>query len=131
MIVTARITGVEETRARLAKLRAVAQEQVMRYTLLAGAERMAEEARLQAPRDSGDLQDSIMVGTDAVDGAPDALAFMGPERRRGFYGHMVEFGTVDTTPNAFMRRAFIIAYAACLDAIANALAREVDQAARS
>ena len=83
-----------------------------------GAEVIADEARRLVPVSTGNLRDSIIVSERPLGGAfkmDNAVSsgrtnvYVGPRggggSPEGFYGHMVEFGTVHMAAQPFMRPA--------------------------
>jgi HK97 gp10 family phage protein len=86
-------------------------DDVVKDVLEEGAQTIAEAARQRVPVDTGNLQDAIHVesarnGAYVIAGDTDA-----------FYGHIVEFGSVEVPPRPFLvpaleeNRAPIIALA--------------------
>lgn len=81
-------------------------------SLMAGAKIVQAEAKRLVPVLTGNLQDSIII---SFDGGLNSSAvsqrrffstvYIGPSRREGFYGHMVEFGTSHSAAHPFMRPA--------------------------
>lgn len=61
------------------------------------ADTVVKGARDRAPVDSGDLKDAIRVEQEA-----DSKYSVTAGDRKAFYGHMVEFGTVRTSPRPFL-----------------------------
>lgn len=86
--------------------------QARERSLLAGAEIVQAEAKRLVPVLTGNLQDSIII---SFNGGLNSSAvsqrrffstvYIGPSRREGFYGHMVEFGTSHSAAHPFMRPA--------------------------
>lgn len=114
--------GLELDRA-LTRLLKLATPEVGERALTAGAEVIADEARVLVHRISGELADSIGVSKQAAHYGPSAAAgtvglaggavgsgavtiFVGPAAPDGFYGHMEEFGTIHSPAHPFMRPAF-------------------------
>jgi len=81
-------------------------------SLMAGAEIVADRAKQLVPVLSGNLRDSIII---TFEGGLNSAAvsqrrffstvYVGPSRGQGFYGHMVEFGTIHMAAHPFMRPA--------------------------
>ncbi|TYC93044.1 HK97-gp10 family putative phage morphogenesis protein [Novosphingobium sp. BW1] len=101
----------------LKKLSRVSRREVVEEAITEGAEVIAEEARILVPARTGNLRDSIDVSTQALNYASGRLGrgsyevFVGARQGKGqphdgFYGHMVEFGTVHSPPQPFIRPAF-------------------------
>ncbi len=114
---TIKITGTRDIERRLRKLSTTTRQKVLEQALRAGGEVITEEARMRVPERTGNLRDSIAVSTRSLNyssvqlGEGEAEIFVGPAEggntpHDGFYGHMVEFGTVHSMPRPFMRPAF-------------------------
>lgn len=65
------------------------------------AERIVAEAKARVPRDSGDLMESIHV-----EKLEEAVYRVIAGDSDAFYGHMVEFGTVNTSSRPFLMPAY-------------------------
>lgn len=114
---------------------------VLRRVAKAALEPMAAAARSGAPRDQGDLAESIKVSEARTrrakkeDGAFDRSTgveiAMGPSSGKGVlnYASFVEFGTVDTRPQPYMRPAWDAGKQAALQHVADNLGAEVMKAA--
>ncbi|WIA58095.1 HK97 gp10 family phage protein [Sphingobium sp. WTD-1] len=97
---------------KLVAIRDAVSPEARERSLLAGAEIVQAEARRLVPVLTGNLQDSIII---SFDGGLNSSAvsqrrffstvYIGPSRREGFYGHMVEFGTSHSAAHPFMRPA--------------------------
>lgn len=59
-----------------------------------------------------------------------AEMYVGPETPAGFYGHLVEFGTFNTTAQPFMRPAWDATQSQALDIIRKELGNEIIMSAR-
>lgn len=114
-----RIEGTEEIKRNLKKLAQLTNRDVVHDALMAGAEMVAEEARRLVPVDTGNLRDSIGTSTETKGmnfarvqvKMGDHIVFVGPLQGKGlphdgFYGHMIEFGTMHVPPQPFMQPAF-------------------------
>lgn len=89
-----------------------------RAAVMKAAEIVADEARRLVPVLTGNLRDSIVVSERQLGGAfsmdrrvrgVSHSVYVGPRTggpHDGFYGHMVEFGTVNAAAHPFMRPAF-------------------------
>lgn len=111
-------TGYRELEVKLNRLTNSVPEHLQKQVLHDAAKIVADEARRLVPIDSGNLRDSITVSETAFGGAfkmnmalesAGLKVFIGPSTGGspdGFYGHMVEFGTVHMTAQPFMRPAF-------------------------
>ena len=107
------IEGAKELEKQLKNLTKATARNQTRKALKTAAEPLAKAAQANAPRDDGDLQSSITVGTklnkaqaklhrkakekDAVE------VFVGSNER---HAHLVEFGTEKMSPQPFMRPAW-------------------------
>lgn len=85
------LKGGAELQAFLSSLPAKVEQNIMRGALRAGAKVIAEEAKNNVPVKSGDLRDSIRVGTRAKRGQVTASVKAG--NKKAYYYNFVEFGT--------------------------------------
>lgn len=136
--------GFRELDRKLAKI-AKSLPKAKQLEILADAgEIIAEEARQLVPVDDGILRESISVSDDTLGGAfkmdatlrgKGAVVYIGPRTRSGppdgFYGHMVEYGTVHMSAQPFMRPAFDRTQGQVLSRIAGDVAAEIRRAGRS
>ena len=107
------LIGVGDIDRKLAAIGNAVSPPVVKAALLEGGEVIAEEARRLAPVLTGQLQASIIVTFDlgglnlsrVSERRWLTTVYVGPERRQGFYGHMVEFGTEHSAAHPFMRPA--------------------------
>mgnify|MGYP000968378442 CR=1 FL=1 len=140
MKVTAKLEGFAELDKALAELREATSSRTgkatMRKALVEAGEPIAEDARRLAPVDTGELRDSIRVGTKIRDGGKGAYAdvmraggskadavqalrdarragapsevnvHIGPSGPAGSRAHLVEFGSVNNAARPFMRPAW-------------------------
>ncbi|WP_333702895.1 HK97-gp10 family putative phage morphogenesis protein [Sphingobium yanoikuyae] len=107
-----KLVGFDALDRKLVKIRDAVSPQSRERSLMAGAVVVQNEARRLAPVLTGNLRDSIIV---SLDGGLNSSAvsqrrfftavYIGPSRGKGFYGHMVEFGTSHSAPHPFMRPA--------------------------
>lgn len=99
---------------------------------------MADVARQNAPRDEGDLQGSLRVGTQQ--GTPGQRkkrfadkatveVYMGPDATGYPQALPQEFGSINNPPAGYMRKAWDGGADALLDGIAGDLGAEVDKTA--
>lgn len=115
---TDRVEGLDALLRTFQRLTNSVPESVQRRALEEGAEIIANEARRLVPVDSGNLRDSIAVSDRPLGGAfkmdrtlegGGVTVYVGPTRGGdpdGYYGHMVEFGTIAMAAHPFMRPAF-------------------------
>lgn len=107
-----KLVGAEAIDRKLVAIRDAVSPDARRRSLLIGAEIVLEEAKRLVPVLTGNLRDSLIITFDGkVNGAAVSerrfftAVYIGPERRQGFYGHMVEFGTIHMAAHPFMRPA--------------------------
>lgn len=113
----------------------------LRPALVRSAEEVAAGSRALAPKDSGDLADSITVtapgettpayaaeGGKRTAGPNQALVTVGDEQVR--YAHMLEFGTVKMEAQAFLRPAWRIARPRIMNRIKRVISAAVKKAAK-
>nr|WP_283258295.1 HK97-gp10 family putative phage morphogenesis protein [Pseudomonas sp. GX19020] len=132
---------------------------VLRRSLRAAAQPMADKARSLAPVDEGDLRDSIIVGSKlngserkkhrklTAEERSSIELFVGPSYLKGAggrHGHLVEFGTAPhinkgrfagsehpgTAPQPFMRPAFDTEAQPTIERLKPILALEIEKAAK-
>lgn len=120
-----RIEGLRELEKALQELPRATAKNVMRRGLIEAAQPTLEHARSLVPVATGGLRDSLEVSTKAKRGfkkdfsganatgrstqLPSASAiqvYIGPSFPDGFHGHLIEFGTSRTSPQAFLRPAW-------------------------
>lgn len=147
MRVTLRVEGLAEARRQLRDLGRSVDRRATLRALTAGGEVIAERARSLVPVESGQLRDSIAVGTELRHFGPVARGgvigqagipvsgsginvYVGPSSPDGFYGHMVEFGTIFAAARPFMRPALDRSLSEAEAAIARVLIEEIERAAR-
>jgi len=110
------VSGFKLLDRQLAKLGTGFGSNSMRNALHDAAELVAAEAKRLVPVRSGNLRDSIIVSFKPanfaqIEGRGLGLTiYVGPEQGKGtphngFYGHMVEFGTIHSAAHPFMRPA--------------------------
>jgi HK97 gp10 family phage protein len=107
-----KLVGFDALDRKLVKIRDAVSPQAREKSLMAGALIIQAEAQRLAPVLTGNLRDSIII---SFDGGLNSSAvsqrrfftavYIGPSRGKGFYGHMVEFGTSHSAPHPFMRPA--------------------------
>ncbi|MEA3541942.1 MAG: HK97-gp10 family putative phage morphogenesis protein [Pseudomonadota bacterium] len=81
-------------------------------SLMAGAVIVQAEAKRLVPVMTGTLRDSIIISFDGGLNFASvsqrryfSTVYIGPSKREGFYGHMVELGTSHSAAHPFMRPA--------------------------
>jgi HK97 gp10 family phage protein len=110
------VSGFAALDRQLAKMEKGFGGNAMRDALFRAGTVIAEEAKRLVPVRTGNLRDSIIVSFDPgnfarVDGTAIGMSvYVGPAQGKsaphdGFYGHMVEFGTVHSAAHPFMRPA--------------------------
>lgn len=110
------VSGFSALDRQFAKLERGFGSNSLRQALFVAGTVIADEAKRLVPVRSGNLRDSIIVSFDKmnfsrIEGtAPGLTVYVGPEQGRtarndGFYGHMIEFGTVHSAAHPFMRPA--------------------------
>lgn len=145
---TVKLEGFRELERALADLPRATGKSVLRRVAKAALEPMADSAAAKAPTDSGKLAFSIVVSekrtrrarasaTRLVRGKFRAAAStgiaiaMGPAAGQGTlqYATFVEFGTIDTPAQPFMRPAWASGSEAALEYIKDNLSTEIEKAA--
>lgn len=104
-----KLTGLKALQQTIQRIANAVPEHVQRQALLNAGEIVADEAKRLVSVRTGNLRDSILVSDQGVGGALEGggiTVFIGPATGDGFYGHMVEFGTVHMAAEPFMRPAF-------------------------
>jgi HK97 gp10 family phage protein len=138
--VTVQLSGFRELERALKELPKATGKNVLRRTARGALQPMAQKAKSLAPVDRGDLRDSIMVSEKRTKRVARVNRFdrnsgiqmaMGPVSGNAVlnYATFVEFGTVDTAPNPFMRPSWFGAKDEALDYVKANLGREIDRAA--
>ena len=93
----AHIKGLAELQRALDTLPAKVEANIMRGAMRAGANVIKDEAKMQAPRDSGLLASSIRTAVSLRRGTVTASVKAGGRGKKGqgtaWYAHMVEMGT--------------------------------------
>lgn len=99
----ATVEGMDALLKSMSDLPLALQKTLIVRALRKGAEPIRARAEELAPRDEGQLQESmtITVTDQTADGA---IAKIGPSRK-GFYGHIVEFGKANNPAQPFLRPA--------------------------
>lgn len=144
MGVTVKLEGFDEFERNLAQLEKLATRRaVARRSLLKAAQPMAKLAQSVAPRDTGRLANSIIVGAKLSgrqaklhrrmfkDDRTSVELFVGPSYllgASGRHGHLVEFGTAHHSPQPFMRPAWDQDHKALLQRLGELMAKEIDKA---
>lgn len=78
-----------------------------RKAILAGAKIIQGEIIKLAPERTGNLKRNIIISEFKQDGDGGEYVEVGPEKKKAFYGAMLEFGTTKMKPRAFVEPAFI------------------------
>ncbi|AHE55908.1 HK97-gp10 family putative phage morphogenesis protein [Sphingomonas sanxanigenens] len=139
---TAEVEGLDSLMRKLDQLPEAIGEKVQRQILMDAGEIIAELARDLVPVDTGDLRGSITVSDTIVgyDGQGLTLGlggtvtvYIGPQRNSkpdGWYGHLVEYGTIKMAAQPFMRPAFDSTKGQVQSRIRNDLAAAIAKAAK-
>jgi HK97 gp10 family phage protein len=140
---TGRVEGIDALLRTFQRLTNSVPEAVQQQALEEGAEIIAREARRLVPVGSGNLRDSIVVSGRALGGAfkmdnsiegGGVTVYVGPRTGGGgpdgFYGHMVEFGTINMAAHPFMRPAIDNTRAEVQRRIGDELWAPIEKAAR-
>lgn len=148
---TVKVEGFRELDKALAELPKSTGKAVLRRVGKGALQPMAATARSLAPKATGDLELSIIVGTARTKRAKEKPGFrkmadgrvrqaasnhvnvaMGPASGKGVlqYASFVEFGTDDTAPQPFMRPAWSDGAANALEYIRKNLGFEIAKAAK-
>lgn len=125
------IEGLRELEAALANLPKATAKNVLRRVLKKAAAGTLADAQSKAPRDTGGLSKSIIMGVKTR--RHGGGLFIGPSYKRGDsgrHGHLLEFGTVNMPAQPFMRPAWDANKDAALASITNDLGTEIDKAAK-
>lgn len=98
-----KVQGIQQLRTRIASMKRESVEEI-RKALITSAENVQRVAKGLAPRDSGDLANSIRV----VPGAHDLQVRIVAGDRQVYYAQWVEFGRQDgsTSPQPFLMPAY-------------------------
>jgi HK97 gp10 family phage protein len=131
------IEGLEETLANLRELPQRIGRTTLRKSLTKAAQPVAVLARNLAPRQSGDLASSILVTSQLTRrhrrGAKqnEVEVYIGPTSGKGVlnYASFVEFGTIDTPPQPYLRPAWDRAEPIVLKIFAEDLGPQIEAAA--
>jgi HK97 gp10 family phage protein len=139
------LTGFRELEKALEDLTKSAGKGVLRRSLIKASKPLADKAQSLAPRKSGALQGSMAVSTKLDkrqagihrkmfrDDRSSIEVFAGPSYNLGDggrHGHLVEFGTHNTTPQPFMRPAWDSEGQKTLERLSEILWNELDKAAK-
>lgn len=139
---TVRVEGTDAIKKKLRQLINTTRRSVVTAALEAGGEVIAEEARRLVSVRTGNLRESIGVSPGGLNYSALSLSKggitvqIGPrqghgEPHDGFYGHMVEFGTVKMAPQPFMRPAFDSMAGEAMQVVIEHLSGEFQRLARS
>ncbi|MDR7331762.1 HK97-gp10 family putative phage morphogenesis protein [Roseateles asaccharophilus] len=90
-----KVKGLAELKAALAQLPEKIERNIMRGAIRAGLKPLKEQAAANIRSVSGQLADSVRVGTKTKKGAVigTVTAGVSKKNKRPYYAHMVEFGT--------------------------------------
>lgn len=135
------LEGFRELESALAQLPKATGKNVLRRVAKGALEPMARQAESYAPVREGDLRESITVSerrtrrvnrSGRFDRKTGVEMAMGPASGEGVlnYAALVEFGTVDTPAQPYMRPAWDSGQNRALEYVKDNLAREILDAAR-
>lgn len=134
------ITGLGEAVRRLRELPQALQEDALKRAVSAAAEVIRAEAELRAPRyvgkvgrnhpPPGTLKASIYKAAIPEECTATREVWKVDVRRRAYYAHMVEFGTVKMGKRPFMRPAFDAKQEDAAKVMRTKIAAAVDDAMR-
>lgn len=113
-LIDGQVLGARETERALKQLPKATAKGVLRRALVKSVKPTVEAAKRNAPKDDGDLADSIKATTRLSPrqrkgrnrGFRGAVAYVGPTTPKGAHGHFVEFGTSSQSARPFLRRAW-------------------------
>lgn len=136
-MITFKLEGLEQTVSNLSDMTKATQRNVVKRVLLAAGEPVARDAAQIAPHRSGRLAFSITNSTQLTRrqsrGAKinEVETYIGPAGGNGAlnYASFVEFGTIDTPAEPFMRPAWESNRGIVLGLIHSGLQIEVERAA--
>lgn len=102
------LTGYQEIDQVLANLPSQLSRQVMQASFKDGAKPLLEEAKRLVPVHEGDLLDSLGIVSGKKEGVEDVAVYVGPryDKRHGFLGAFIEYGTSKKAARPFMRPAY-------------------------
>lgn len=137
MAATVKLSGFRELEANLANLTKATSRNVLRRVAKGALEPMADEAAQKAPENRGILSFSIAVSEHRTRRARTFFRrirgvqmAMGPASGLGatYYATAVEFGTIDTPAQPYMRPAWDTGKMDALEYVQDNLWREIDRA---
>lgn len=138
-MVTVKLEGVADTVANLNALSKATQRNAIRRTLIKAGDVVADTASSIAPHETGRLAFSIVVATKLTrrhareqrNVKSEVEVYIGPSGGQGatYYASHVEFGTIVSPANPFMRPAWSATKGLALDRITDGLKVEVGKAA--
>lgn len=108
------LVGAKELDKALAQLPRATSRTVLRKTLTKAAEPILTMAQYLVPVDQGDLKRSLKIGTSlssrqrksARGQVGEVVVYVGASHPMGAHAHLVEFGTVKTPAQPFLRPAW-------------------------
>jgi len=101
------VKGVDELIKKLQSLPEKIQKNVVTGSIRAAASMLVKEARLRAPKETGDLAKSIGIKKKRPKDRNIVFFTVAPryKKKHGALGHLLEFGTSKTPAHPFMRPA--------------------------
>ena len=131
-----RIEGLRELNATLKKLEDRTQKRILNRAVNAGAVVIRNEARQNAPQDTGKLKRNIITAKRRAQKGQAVYAVSvrrkgkAEDSRNAFYGYFVEFGTSKMTARPFLTPAFEGKREEAMRQIAKTLGEGIDKAAK-
>ena len=123
----ARLEGARETERALRRLPRQVQGRIEMNALRQGAKPIREAAQDRAPKDTGELEEEIIVRGRRRQG--ETVVRIGPSKK-AFQGMLQEFGTEHHPAQPWLRPAFDEKVAEALDRIGEFLGRGIERAAK-
>lgn len=117
------IEGLKEINRVLQKLPLILQERVIKSAVRSGAQIIRKAAKALVPRDSGELEQSIVVQAARTKSRNFSLFRIGFKKPTSRRAHLTEFGTSTQPAQPFMRPALDNNATAVIQKIVQALGR--------